>query len=59
MVMAHQTSPKTAQKYQEKRIRQVAVTRVQDAAAARRAGLLSPDLLAALRNLSTDEGERK
>jgi hypothetical protein len=55
MVMAHQTSPKTAQKYQEKRIRQVAINRVQNAAAARRAGLVSPDLLAALRNLSTDE----
>lgn len=59
MVMAHQTSPKTAQKYQEKRIRQVAINRVQNAAAARRAGLVSPDLLAALRNLSTDEEERE
>jgi hypothetical protein len=55
MVMAHQTSPKTAQKYQEKRIRRVAINRVQDAAAARRIGLMSPDLLAALRELNTDE----
>ena len=55
MVMAHQTSPKTAQKYQEKRIRRVAINRVQDAAAARRTGLMSPDLLAALRELNTDE----
>jgi len=59
MVMAHQTSPKTAQKYQEKRICRVAISRVQDAAAARRAGLVSPDLLAALRNISTDEEEGK
>lgn len=59
MVMAHQTSPKTAQKYQEKRIRQVAINRVQNTAAARRAGLVPPDLLAALRNLSTAEEERE
>lgn len=59
MQMCHQTSPKIARKYQEKRIRQVAINRVQNAAAARRAGLVSPDLLAALRNLSTDEEERE
>lgn len=57
MVMAHQTSPKTAQKYQEKRIRQVAINRAQDAAATRRAGVMSPDLLAALQSLRTDEEE--
>lgn len=57
MVMAHQTSPKTAQKYQQKRIRQVAINRVQDAAATRRAGLVPPYLLAALQNLRKDEEE--
>jgi hypothetical protein len=55
MQMCHQKSPKTAQKYQEKRIRRVAINRVQDAAAARRAGQMHPDLLAALRELDTDE----
>ncbi|MEO3479881.1 hypothetical protein AAFO90_19680 [Phaeobacter sp. CAU 1743] len=59
MVMAHQTSPRTAQKYQEKRIRRVAINRVQDAAAARRAGLATPDLLAALRELNTEQEEQE
>lgn len=48
MVMAHQSSPKTAGKYQEKRIRQVAINRVQDVAAARRAALVSPVMLKSL-----------
>lgn len=57
MAMCHHKSPKIAQKYQEQRIRRVAINRVQDAAAARRAGVMSPDLLAALRSLRTDEEE--
>lgn len=57
MQMCHQKSPKIARKYQEQRIRQVAINRVQDAAATRRAGMMSPDLLAALRNLRTEEEE--
>lgn len=59
MAMCHQKSPRTAQKYQEKRIRQVAATRVQDAAATRRASLVSPYLLEALRTLRKDEEERE
>lgn len=59
MAMCHQTSPQTAQKYQEKRIRQVAVTRVQDATAARRAGLMSPAHLEALQTLSKDKEDRQ
>lgn len=55
MAMAHQTSPKTAKKYQEKRIRQVAITRVQDAGAVRRAATLPPVLLETLRKLNTEE----
>lgn len=55
MIMAHQTSPDTAKKYQEKRIREVAITRVQNATAMRRAGLISTDLRAALRELTADE----
>ncbi|WP_272007035.1 hypothetical protein [Roseovarius sp. ZX-A-9] len=55
MVMAHQTSPATAKKYQAKRVRQVAITRVQNAAAARRAALMPPDLLEAIQRLSNDE----
>jgi hypothetical protein len=55
MVMAHQTSPETAKKYQEKRVNQVAVNRVQDAAAARRAALLSPDLQKALQKLRSNK----
>lgn len=55
MVMCHQKSPKTAWKYQEKRISMVAINRVQNAAAARRAGQVHPDLLGALRNFRTDE----
>jgi hypothetical protein len=51
MVMAHQTSPRTALKYQAKRVRQVAVERVQDASAARRAALMPPDLLTAIGKL--------
>lgn len=54
MVMAHQTSPRTAQKYQARRVRQVAVERVQDAAAARRTKLLSTELLSALQELNTN-----
>lgn len=56
MAMAHQSSPETARKYQEKRIRQVAINRIQNAGASRRAALLPPELLAALRKLKT-EGE--
>ncbi|WP_372921559.1 hypothetical protein [Roseovarius sp.] len=59
MQMCHHKSSKIAQKYQEQRIRGVAINRVQNAAAARRAGLVSPDLLEALRTLSTDEEERE
>lgn len=59
MVMAHQRSPETARKYQEKRIRQVAITRVQDAAAARRAAQVSPDFLEALRKLSSNEDDHQ
>lgn len=55
MVMNHQKSPKTAKKYQEKRVRQVAIKRVQDDAALRRAALMLPDCLKALRQLSNDE----
>lgn len=58
MVMAHQTSPKTAQKYQEKRIRQVAINRVQNASAGRRAATLRPELLDLLQKLSFNEGEQ-
>lgn len=58
MVMAHQTSPKTAQKYQEKRIRQVAINRVQNASAGRRAETLRPELLDLLQKLSINEGEQ-
>lgn len=53
MVMAHQSSPKTAKKYQGKRVRQVAIARVQDASAARRAAMVPPDLLEALLKLNT------
>jgi len=59
MQMCHHKSLKIARKYQEKRIRQVAINRVQNAAAARRAGLVSPELLEALRTLSIDEEERE
>ena len=55
MVMAHQSSPQTAQKYQEKRIRRVAINRVQDGAAARRAALVSPDMLKSLQKFNTEE----
>lgn len=58
MVMAHQNSPKTAQKYQEKRIRQVAINRVQNASAGRRAATLRPELLDLLRELSANEKEQ-
>lgn len=59
MVMAHQTSPETAKKYQQKRIRQVAIARVQDASAARRAAMLPPDLQEALRKINTDGEEQE
>lgn len=55
MVMAHQTSPQTARKYQARRVRQVAVERVQEGAAARRATLLSPELMAAIQDLNTSD----
>lgn len=48
MVAAHQTSPRTAKKYQSKSVRQVAIQRVQDAATVRRAAALSPDLVSAV-----------
>jgi hypothetical protein len=51
MAACHQTSPKTAKKYQEKRVRTVAINRVQDAAARRRADLIAPDILDAIQNL--------
>lgn len=44
MVMAQQKSPQTAKKYQARRTRQVAIARVQDATAARRAELILPEL---------------
>ena len=59
MVMAHQSSPKTAKKYQEKRVRQVAIARVQDASAARRAAMVSPGLVEALRKLNTEDAEQE
>jgi hypothetical protein len=59
MVMAHQRSSETARKYQQKRVRQVAIARVQDAAAARRAALASPEFLEALRKLTTVEGDHQ
>lgn len=55
MVMAHQTSPQTARKYQARRVRQVAVERVQEGAAARRATLLSPELMAAIQDFNTSD----
>ncbi|KAA8607700.1 hypothetical protein [Salipiger aestuarii] len=54
MVMAHQTSPQTARKYQARRVRQVAVERVQGAAAERRATLLPTELLTAIQDLNTN-----
>lgn len=45
MAMAHQTSPKTPIKYQEKRVRQAAVVRIQDSAADRREELISGSVL--------------
>ncbi len=59
MAAAHQTSPRTAKKYQEKRVRQAAITRVQDAAATRRAALLSPDHREELQALSADEAKQE
>lgn len=59
MVMAHQTSPHTAKKYQEKRIRQVAINRVQDATAARRKAIVPSDLLETLRKMSMDGEEQE
>lgn len=56
MVMAHQTSPKTAKKYQEKRVRQVAITRVQQATATRRATEMPPELLEALKEINPSTG---
>lgn len=58
MVMAHQTSPKTAQKYQAKRVRQVAVQRVQTAAAARRAKIMPRELLQQIRALQTTQEDQ-
>ena len=52
MAIAHQTSPETAQKYQEKRVRKAAVERVQSAASARRSELISPELRASLEILA-------
>ncbi len=56
MVMAHQTSPRTAQKYQARRVRQIAVERVQETTATRRATLLPPGLLTAIQELNTRDG---
>jgi hypothetical protein len=50
MAIAHQTSPKTAIKYQEKRVRQAAVVRIQDAAAERRTQLIAGSALDELEN---------
>lgn len=58
MAMAHQTSPETAKKYQAKRVRQVAVQRVQAAAADRRAELLPDDLLQQVRALQSVEEDQ-
>jgi len=56
MVIAQQRGPKTAKKYQAKNVRQVAVRRVQAAAADRRAKLVTTDLMKQIRALSTEEG---
>lgn len=58
MAAAHQTSPKTAVKYQAKAVRQAAVRRVQDAAAARRASALPPELVRAIAALQLSNKER-
>lgn len=55
MVMAHQTSPQTALKYQAKPVRQAAIQRVQNAAAERRAALLPDDLLKQIHALETPQ----
>jgi hypothetical protein len=55
MVMAQQTSPETARKYQAKRVRQVAVQRVQAAASDRRAALMSDDLMHKIRVLTEQQ----
>jgi|GEM_PF-2907681 len=55
MCMAQQRRSETAQRYQAKRVRQVAVRRVQAAAADRRAKLVTTDLMKQLRALSTEE----
>ena len=55
MVIAHQTSPQTARKYQARRGRQVAVERVQEATAARRETLLPTELLTALKALNCND----
>lgn len=46
MAAAHQTSQKTAQKYQARNVRRAAIERVQSAASQRRATLVDPDLAA-------------
>jgi hypothetical protein len=55
MVMAQQTSPETARKYQAKRVRQVAVQRVQAAASDRRAALMFDDLMHKIRVLTEQQ----
>ncbi|WP_339110136.1 hypothetical protein [Thioclava sp. GXIMD4216] len=54
MVIAHQTSPQTVKKYQARRVRQVAVERVQEATATRRETLMPTELLIAISNLNTN-----
>lgn len=55
MVMAQQRGPETAKKYQAKNVRQVAVRRVQAAAADRRAKLVTTDLMEQIRALKPKE----
>ncbi|WP_417277507.1 hypothetical protein [Celeribacter sp.] len=58
MVMAQQTSPETAKKYQAKRVRQVAVQRVQAAASDRREALMPDDLIRQIRALTDQQDSR-
>lgn len=57
MNAAHQTSQKTAQKYQAKNVRRAAIERVQSTASQRRATLVDPDLAARISALKEDQND--
>jgi hypothetical protein len=59
MAICHQTSPETAKRYQQKHVRQAAITNVQNSTSKRRSEVITSELNNTISNLQNLIGSRK